>query len=223
MFNSEKILPLILLFFVATVVFFVATIDAQSTPPSFPSIAVFSGRVEINGEYAPKGTVVAAKISGNRVGSSALGEDGHYTIVVEGTHEDSGTEIDFYINNVKADQTAEWEAGDINLDLSVSIPPEKELTSTSTTLSGTSTTSTTSKIPTSSTPSTSAGTIADITLTSTLVTVENIVILEETTTIKQPPSESPSPEFNSKPLLIASFAFISLMLLTFLISRVRGR
>lgn len=149
MSNSEKILFLILLFFVVTA-------GTQSTPPSFPSVAVFSGWVEINGEYALKGTVVVAKISGDEVCSYTLESEGQYKIVVEGTTEDSGTEIEFYIDGIKADQTAEWEAGAMDLDLSVSIPSGEESTitstSTSTTLTSTSTSSTTTTIvPTTTT------------------------------------------------------------------------
>jgi len=168
MFNSEKILFLILLFFVVTA-------GAQSAPPSFPSIAVFSGWVEINGEYAPKGTVVVAKISGDEVCSYTLESEEQYKIVVEGTTEDSGMEIEFYIDGIKADQTAEWEAGGIvDLDLSVSIPSGEESTtstSSSTTLPETSSTMT----PGTSTTSTSTSSTTTITVMAATSTVPTTI------------------------------------------------
>jgi len=211
MSNSEKILFLILLFFVVTA-------GAQSTPPSFPSVAVFSGWVEINGEYAPKGTVVVAKISGDEVCSYTLESEEQYKIVVEGTTEDSGMEIEFYIDGIKADQTAEWEAGGIvDLDLSVSIPSEEEST--------TSTSSSTSLTSTSTIPP--ATTTLEITTTSTTLLHEietTVPTNEETTTIKQRTLPEPSSqEFNPTLLLVTFLAVILFLLLAIIMAMVKRK
>ena len=198
MSNSEKILFLILLFSVVTA-------GTQSTPPSFPSVAVLSGWVEINGEYAPKGTVVVAKISGDEVCSYTLESEGQYKIVVEGTPEDSGMEIEFYIDGIKADQTAEWEAGGIvDLGLSVSIPYGEESTTT---------TSSSTTLPGTSTTSTSTSTTAEITTTSTVMAATSTVPVDETTTIKTADSGD---ESSPKLFILAILGIMLLLLLAVL-------
>ena len=208
MSNSEKILFLILLFFVVTA-------GAQSAPPSFPSVAVFSGWIEINGEFAPEGTVLVAKISGIEVSSYTLTSDGRYGIVIEGTSEDMRKEIEFYVNGIKAEQTVEWKlVGDGPMILNLSITMTTTTTSSSTTLpseeSTTTTSSSSTTLPGTSTTSTSTSTTAEITTTSTVMAATSTV----PTTIK--PKADSGDGFSPKLFLLAILGIMLLLLLAVL-------
>ena len=211
MSNSEKILFLILLFFVVTA-------GAQSAPPSFPSVAVFSGWIEINGEFAPEGTVLVAKISGIEVSSYTLTSDGRYGIVIEGTSEDMRKEIEFYVNGIKAEQTVEWKlVGDGPMILNLSITMTTTTTSSSTTLpseeSTTTTSSSSTTLPGTSTTSTSTSTTAEITTTSTVMAATSTVPVDETTTIKTADSGD---ESSPKLFILAILGIMLLLLLAVL-------
>jgi len=147
----------------------------------FPSIAVLSGWVEINGEYAPKGTIVVAKVSGIQVGNHTITSEGQYGMVIEGTSEDIGKEIEFYINGVKAEQTTEWkpvEEQPILTNLSV--------TMTTTSSSSTTTTTDTTVSDTSSSTTSSSSTSSTSTISATTTAKEITTTVKETTTILEP-------------------------------------
>ena len=118
---------------------FASPVSAQSLPV-LPH--AFYGNVTIGGEPAPVGTLIEARgehivtpppdpvtgLTGNPVWTTEVGKygGGDNPLVVQGTEElMNGDTIEFYINNVKADQTAEFDSGQITqLDLMVeSAPP----------------------------------------------------------------------------------------------------
>jgi hypothetical protein len=110
----------------------VMPVHAQETPP-LPH--AFYGTVEINGQPAPIGTQVEAGgdnvitgISGNPIITTELGKYGgpglSVKLIVPGFIEE-GTIISFYINNVLAEQTAEWHSGEVtelNLGVTITTP-----------------------------------------------------------------------------------------------------
>jgi len=147
-------------------------VSAQSPPPLYPSVAVVSGWIEINEEYAPSGTIVVAKVSGTEVGNYTLTVDGEYGMVIEGTSEDVGKEIEFYVNGIKAEQTAEWRSMEEPIVLNLSVTME---TTSSSTISSTTSTSSSTISDTSSTTS-SLGTISDTSSTSSTTSKSEPVI-----------------------------------------------
>lgn len=98
-----------------------------SAVPSIPSF--FYGDLTINGEQAPVGTEIVAKIDDEVRGSIITSESGKYgeasgssKLLVEGERSDDGKTVVFFINGVEGEQTGVWESGEIfNLDLSVEI------------------------------------------------------------------------------------------------------
>jgi len=102
---------------------------------------VFYGDVTIGGEPAPVGTLIEARgehiITGlvdpetelpfNPVWTIEVGKYGGFynPLYVQGTEElMNGDTIEFYINDVKADQTAEFQGGQVTqLDLTVAYAP----------------------------------------------------------------------------------------------------
>ena len=88
--------------------------------PVIPS--VFYGALTIDGNPAPAGTEVVAKIGSEIRGTIAAAEDGMYgsyrQLLVTGSSDDAGKTIRFYVNDVEAEQTAVWNMGAVyNLDL----------------------------------------------------------------------------------------------------------
>lgn len=81
----------------------------------------FYGSVKINGVDAPIGTVITAEIEGIERGSITTTEVGKYggagglesKLGVIGNADDEGKIVTFYINGVKADQTALWKSGGV--------------------------------------------------------------------------------------------------------------
>lgn len=79
----------------------------------------FYGTVTIDGEPAPVGTELVAKINEENRGSILVGENGTYggpnafdeKLVVDGTAKDDGQSITFLVNGKPADQTAVWTEG----------------------------------------------------------------------------------------------------------------
>jgi hypothetical protein len=97
----------------------------------------FYGTIEINDSPAPVGTQVEARgegvragIEGNPIVTTAVGVYGSpdpmgTKLVVQGNILDGAT-ITFYINDVQADQTAEWHSGEVaelNLTATIPVPP----------------------------------------------------------------------------------------------------
>ncbi len=94
----------------------------QDTPlPLLPMC--FYGNVTINGEPAPDGTTILAKID-DVVRGNAIVKNGKYgkpawnRLIVNGNSEDQGKIIRFYIESLPAKEIAEWHSGDnTRLDL----------------------------------------------------------------------------------------------------------
>jgi len=90
-------------------------------PPLFPMC--FYGNVTINGEPAPDGTIIFAKID-DVVKGKAIAKNGKYgepawnRLIVNGNSKDQGNIIRFYIESVPTKEIANWHSGDVTrLDL----------------------------------------------------------------------------------------------------------
>jgi len=92
--------------------------------PAFP--CSFYGGLIVNGESAKIGSEIIAKIDGiergriiiNKVGEYGGVEGSEPKLMISGSSSDNGKDVEFYVNNVKLDQTGIWESGEvINLDL----------------------------------------------------------------------------------------------------------
>jgi hypothetical protein len=117
---------------------FTSPVSAQPIP-LLPH--AFYGNVTIGGEQAPVGTLIEARgehivspppdpvtgLTGNPVWTTEVGKygGGDNPLAVQGTEElMDGETVEFYINNVKADQNAEFHSGETTqLDLSVDWAP----------------------------------------------------------------------------------------------------
>jgi len=98
-------------------------------PPSIP--LTVTGTVRINGEFAPVGTMVTAEMDGETE-DYELTEPGVYVLSVPGTSGDYGKEVNFYVDEIPMNQTAEWRSGGlVNLDFVILIPSEEKSTTTS--------------------------------------------------------------------------------------------
>ena len=115
---------LILLLSVCTVVSY-----AQTDDISLPQF--FYGKAVVNGRDAPIGSIVTARIDGEKKGEITVGEAGAYgnkegdnKLGVPGSESGAGKNIAFYIKmpgfqEIKAAQAYQWESGAVtNLDLS---------------------------------------------------------------------------------------------------------
>jgi len=111
-------LPLILLL--------VALVGTASAVPPLP--AEFSGTVTVDGNPAPAGTVITARIGNHDRGSLTLDTAGVYggidlfdrRLIVNGEDGDAGKEIVFFVDGVRAPETAVYAAGTSTaLDLAV--------------------------------------------------------------------------------------------------------
>ena len=90
----------------------------------------FYGTVKINGDNAPTGTVVTAKVGGVERGSYTTTEVGKYGSLAEADHlvvqgdVDEGATIKFYVNSVDTTQTASFIPGggptELNLTVTIS-------------------------------------------------------------------------------------------------------
>jgi len=90
-----------------------------------PLPASFYGNVTMYGEKAEVGTIVRAYIEGKEVGNITVKEKGVYAdgfntyLVVQGTRDDIGKQINFTVNGLEANQTAIYIPGEIRkMDLS---------------------------------------------------------------------------------------------------------
>jgi hypothetical protein len=91
----------------------IASATSDAVPPRLP--CEYYGNVDINGSPAPIGTDIIAKIDGDTVGTfttTVVGEYGKMKV----EHNFGGEEmaiVEFYINGVKADETAFFETGSV--------------------------------------------------------------------------------------------------------------
>ncbi|MDF2958096.1 MAG: PKD repeat domain protein [Candidatus Alkanophagales archaeon MCA70_species_1] len=116
-------------FVIAVVLLGVVAANASASaqqPPVLP--CAFYGNVTIDGAPAPAGTEIVAKIGDEIRGSITVTEPGRYggagaldpKLIVIGNTSDEGKNITFYVNGIKAEQTAVWQSGGVfKLDLSV--------------------------------------------------------------------------------------------------------
>ncbi|KAF5438149.1 hypothetical protein C5S35_00455 [Candidatus Methanophagaceae archaeon] len=105
---------------------FFAVISADELP-TLP--IEFYGYVTINGEPAPLGTELVAKINDEAHGRILIKEAGKYgsrfndKLQVNGTSSEIGSDITFWVDNIKALQTNKYEPGSLELlNLSVNEP-----------------------------------------------------------------------------------------------------
>jgi len=86
----------------------------------------FYGTVTVNGQDAPEGTVVSARIDGVQHGSWTVTDPGQYALIVQGDITEGAT-IDFYVDDQKADQTHTFHDGwTTELDLTAPAPPDDD-------------------------------------------------------------------------------------------------
>lgn len=98
-------------------VIIIALIGTVSAVPLLP--AEFWGSVTINGDPAPVGTIITAWIEGNESGSLTLDTAGFYggyaifdkRLLVCGGEGDVGKIVTFFVNGVKASETAVYTPG----------------------------------------------------------------------------------------------------------------
>jgi hypothetical protein len=117
---------------ITLVLLFVNVATVLAVPP-LPSS--FYGTVKANGANVPGCIQVSARINGVQYALSHFllyGDDTVYSLDVPGDDPETtgvieggvpGNTVDFYVGNVKADQTAPWQSGmNVNLNLTVSSP-----------------------------------------------------------------------------------------------------
>ena len=106
---------------------------AQEDQPTVP--ASYYGDVTVNGEDADAGTEIVAFIDGEERGSIETSEEGSYggpgaldeKLVVEGSDDDNGKTVSFEVRGVEAEETVEWESGDVQeVDLTFEDVPESD-------------------------------------------------------------------------------------------------
>ncbi len=123
--NKKKILLLVL-----AVLLIAGIAEAQDQLPINPAPGYY-GNVNVNGQQAPAGTTIIAKIAGEERGSMTTSVSGSYgddpgpsKLWVTGYRNEIGSSVTFYMSGVAAQQTAHFtEAGTINrVDLSFIIP-----------------------------------------------------------------------------------------------------
>jgi len=95
------------------------TLASAETPPTQP--CSFYGTVKVNGENVSLGTHIYAKIDGVVVGettSIAYEGDSVYAMQIPYQENIEGGLIEFFIDGLKASQTAVWQSGEtFELDL----------------------------------------------------------------------------------------------------------
>jgi PGF-pre-PGF domain-containing protein len=123
--NRKKLLLLLL-----TVLLIAGIAEAQDQLPNNPAPGYY-GNVIVNGQQAPTGTTIIAKIGGEERGSITTSVSGSYgddpgpsKLWVTGYRNEIGSPVTFYMSGVAAQQTANLaEAGTINrVNLSFIIP-----------------------------------------------------------------------------------------------------
>ena len=108
-------------------------VAAQDDQPTVP--ASYYGDVTVNGEDAEAGTEIVALIDGEEKGSIEISEAGSYggpgalddKLVVEGPGEGDSSVVTFEVRGVEAEETVEWESGDVQeVDLTFEDVPEPD-------------------------------------------------------------------------------------------------
>ncbi len=109
---NKKTIPLIVFFML------VSAGASAALNPLIP--AGYYGSVTIDGQPAPPGTTIIAKIGTEERGSITTGSSGSYgssggpeKLPITGYAGESGSTVTFFVNNVAAQQTTTWTSGDI--------------------------------------------------------------------------------------------------------------
>lgn len=106
---------------------------AQEDQPTVP--ASYYGDVTVNGNDADAGTKIVAIVDGEERGSIEISDAGSYggpgalddKLVVEGSGDDDGKTVTFEVRGVEAEETVEWESGDVQeVDLTFEDVPESD-------------------------------------------------------------------------------------------------
>ncbi len=83
----------------------------------------FYGTVLVNGNDAPEGTVISARVDGIEYGSCEVVTAGYYTGLIVQNDIDEGATIEFYVDDQQAEQTFAFRDGwTTELDLTVTTP-----------------------------------------------------------------------------------------------------
>lgn len=136
-----------------------ATAPIAGAPPAVP--AAYYGTLTVNGDPAPAGMTVVARIDGEVRGSLTTERPGRYggagafdpKLQVDGSAADVGATVQFYVNGVAADQMTTWASGDVAaVDLTASGVPVRTPTRTPTPQPQTPTRTPTSPTTTPQTP-----------------------------------------------------------------------
>jgi len=112
MFGSKVRRPTIeiLLCLALSLLWLAANVNAAGA--AFPGVPqMFSGTVTVAGSLAGAGLNVVAKSGGVEIGATTTDAQGRYGLAISA---DTGATIDFYINGVKANQTASYVAGQLS-------------------------------------------------------------------------------------------------------------
>ena len=134
--KKDMTLVRFLVVLLALVALFLLPHMASAQPPQLP--CRFHGAVQLDGAPVPDDTVITATVGNDTytVITPAVYGPSTYAIKIvppPGMSYDDGTQVTFKIGNYTAQQTGSWElGGNIELDLSASIPPTPTPTPTPT-------------------------------------------------------------------------------------------
>lgn len=98
--------------------------SADTPPPDPPS--KFYGTVKVDGENVPLNTPISARLAGGELKTVYtiiyMENSFYYDLIIEGSiSENTGDEIDFFIDGAKADQTGIWVSG-TNTEINLTAP-----------------------------------------------------------------------------------------------------
>lgn len=99
-------------FFISLIsIFLFLPVQVIAAPPGIPMVA--QGNVTINGEPAPTGTVVSAKINDSNAASTETAKEGKYSLAISKNKKTENRSLTLYVGNVKTDQELRFKSGKI--------------------------------------------------------------------------------------------------------------
>ncbi len=119
--NSKKLALNVLLGSIVSLFIVAASLNAAyAQPPTMPQI--FYGTVTIGGSTAGAGVSIVAKVGAEQLGTGITDAQGRFNFNSDyNVNPDAGSTVNFYVNGVKAGQTALFGSGEITeVNLSVS-------------------------------------------------------------------------------------------------------
>lgn len=213
--------------------FFIAmTLCGQALAAAIPAFpAEFYGDITVDGTPAPPGTVVVALIDGEERGRITTTAEGTYggpetfdsRLIVRGTDEETGIDIVFEINGVRAEESTPFAPGETGrMDLSASGSATENVTPAETGAADQSTSIETSRTTTPLTPTATESTTVpqtEITEAGTATTLQ--VSTAETTAPASSPGTMPAVTPSLSPLwgVILAMGLIIIILLVLLARR----